>query len=135
LVIAVTGWTGATRLVRGQTLSIRNLDYVLAARALGAPAWRIMFVHILPNLISILVISLTIGIGGVILAESALSFLSLGVQPPTPTWGNMLDDSRDFFRTTPHLLILPGLVIFVTVLCLYIIGDGIRDAFDPTSMK
>lgn len=133
LVIAITGWTAAARLVRGQTPVIRNLDYITASRALGAPTWRILFVHLLPNLISILVISLSIGIGATILAESGLSFLNLGVQPPTPTWGNMLADSQSHFRAAPHLLIFPGLAIFITVLCLYVVGDGIRDAFDPTA--
>ncbi|MBK8027280.1 MAG: ABC transporter permease [Chloroflexi bacterium] len=133
LIIAVTSWTGAARLVRGETIARRELDYVLAARTLGASRWRIMFVHILPNLLSILAISLTVGIGGVILAESALSFLNLGVQPPTPTWGNMLIDSRIYYRTAPHLIVMPGLMISITVLCLYVLGDGLRDAFDPRS--
>lgn len=133
LVIAVTGWTGTTRLIRGQTLAIRDLDYVMAARALGAKPMRIMWSHIFPNLISLLAISLALGIGGVILAEAALSFLNLGVQAPTPTWGNMLTKSRSYFRSAGHLVVLPGLLISITVLCTYIIGDGIRDAFDPTS--
>lgn len=134
LVIAVTGWTGTTRLVRGQTIALRDLDYVTAARALGAKPTRIMWSHIFPNLISILAIALALGIGGVILAEAALSFLNLGVQQPTPTWGNMLTDSQEFFRRAGHQVILPGLLISITVLCTYIIGDGIRDAFDPTTV-
>jgi peptide/nickel transport system permease protein len=135
LIIAVTGWTGGVRLIRGQTLAIKNLDYILASQALGASTLRVLFVHILPNLTSILVISLTLGIGGTILAESGLSFLNLGVQPPTPTWGNMLSDAQSYFRTAGHLLIIPGLAIFITVLCLYILGDGLRDALDPTSQN
>lgn len=131
LVLALTGWTGDTRLIRGQTISMRDLDYVMAARALGASSWRIMYVHIMPNLISIVAISLAISIGAIILAEAALSYLSLGVQPPVPTWGNMLTDSRSYFRQAPYLVIAPGLLISITVLCLYLIGDGIRDAFDP----
>jgi peptide/nickel transport system permease protein len=130
-IIAITSWTGAARLVRGETIARRELDYVLAAQAVGASRWRIMFIHIMPNLFSILAISLTVGIGGVILAESALSFLNLGVQPPTPTWGNMLIDSRIYYRTAPHLIIMPGVFISITVLCLYVLGDGLRDAFDP----
>ena len=133
-VIAITGWTGTTRLIRGQTLAIRDLDYVMAARALGAKPIRIMWSHIFPNLISLLAISLALGIGGVILSEAALSFLSLGVQPPTPTWGNMLTDSQSYFRQAGHLVIMPGLLISITVLCTYIIGDGVRDAFDPTTV-
>jgi peptide/nickel transport system permease protein len=131
--IGLVSWTGTTRLIRGQTFSIRNLDYITSARALGASAWRIMYSHIFPNLISITAIALARFIGNLILAESALSFLGLGVQPPTATWGNMLTKSQEFFTTGPHLVVLPGLLITVTVLCLYIIGDGVRDAFDPQS--
>ena len=133
LVIALIGWTGTTRLVRGQTLSLRNLDYVLSARALGASSWRIMFLHITPNLISVVIISLASGIGTLILAESALSFLGLGVQPPQATWGNMLTKAQTFYVRGPHIVLMPGLLIFITVLCLYVAGDGLRDAFDPTT--
>jgi peptide/nickel transport system permease protein len=131
IIIALIGWTGTTRLMRGQTLRLRNLDYVLSARAMGASSWRVMLVHIVPNLFSITVISLAGGIGGLILAESVLSFLGLGVQPPTATWGNMLSNAQQMFRRGFHLVLMPGLMIFITVLCLYIIGDGLRDAFDP----
>lgn len=133
LVIALIGWTGTTRLIRGQTLSLRGLDYVTSARALGASSWRIMFVHIVPNLISVVMISLATNIGALILAESALSFLGLGVQPPAATWGNMLTKAQTFYVRGPHLVSVPGLMIFVTVLCLYVVGDGLRDAFDPTT--
>ncbi len=135
LVITLIGWTGTTRLIRGQTLSIRAKEYVLAARAMGANPFRILFQHILPNLISITVIQLALGIAGLILAESGLSYLGLGVQPPQATWGNMLTKSFQFFRHGPHLIIFPILMISVTVLCFYIIGDGIRDAFDPTLQR
>ncbi len=133
LVIALISWTGITRLTRGQTLSIRNLDYVMSARAMGASAPRIMLYHIAPNLISVTAIALARGIGGLMLTEAALSFLGLGVQPPQATWGNMLTNAQQFFRLGPHLIPPPGLAIWITVLCLYIVGDGIRDAFDPTS--
>jgi peptide/nickel transport system permease protein len=132
LVVSIVGWTGTYRLVRAQTFSVREMDYVLAAQAVGAKPTRIMFSHIMPNLISIAIVSLAFGVGGLILTESALSFLGLGVQPPHATWGNMLVKSQQFFKHGGHLVIFPGLCIFVTVLCLYIIGDGIRDAFDPT---
>jgi peptide/nickel transport system permease protein len=132
LVLALTGWTGTTRLIRGQTIGLRSLEYVTAARAVGASPWRIMFAHIVPNLISVTVISLAGGVGGLILTESALSFLRIGVQQPTPTWGNMLSDSQQYFRLGGHLVIMPGLLIFIVVLATYVIGDGIRDAFDPT---
>jgi len=133
-VIAMISWTGSMRLVRGQMLSLREQEYVVAAQALGASPWRVMYVHILPNLISIVVISMALSIAGLILTESALSYLGLGVQPPQATWGNMLSKSQQFFRQGPHLVVLPGLMIFITVLCAYIIGDGLRDAFDPTTM-
>jgi peptide/nickel transport system permease protein len=135
LVIALISWTGTMRLIRGQTLSIREKEYIIAAQAMGAGPVRVMFSHILPNLISVTVISLALGIAGLILTESALSYLGLGVQPPQATWGNMLTKSQQFFRLGPHLVIFPGLMIFITVLCFYIIGDGIRDAFDPTLQR
>ena len=133
LVIALISWTGSMRLVRGQMLALREQDYVLAAQALGARSSRVMFVHILPNLLSIAITAMAISIAGLILAESALSYLGLGVQPPQATWGNMLSKSQQFFRQGPHLVIFPGLMIFITVLCAYIIGDGMRDALDPTT--
>ncbi len=132
LVLGFLGWTGTTRLVRGETFSLREREFVISARAAGATDLRIMFVHILPNLISIVVVTLAIDIGVLILVESGLSYLGLGVPPPTPSWGNMLTDSQSFINRAPHLVILPGLLITITVLCLYVIGDGIRDAFDPT---
>lgn len=135
-VIALISWTGVTRLIRGQTLQIRNLDYVLSARALGASVWRIMFVHIAPNLISITVIVLMRSIGGLMLAEAGLSFLGFGVQIPQATWGNMLTDAQEYVRAGGiHLILPPGFCIWITVLCLYVIGDRVRDAFDPTSNK
>lgn len=135
IVLGLLGWTGTMRLVRGETLSLREREFIIAAKAIGASPWRVMFVHILPNLFSVIVITLAIDIGVLILVEAALSFLGLGVKPPTPTWGNMLTNAQEFFTKGGHLVILPGLLIFITVLCLYIIGDGIRDAFDPTSQK
>jgi len=133
LVIALIGWTGTTRLIRGQTFALRNLEYVTSAKALGASSFRIMFVHIMPNLVSVVMISLATSIGSLILTESALSFLGLGVQPPEATWGNMLTKAQTFYVRGPGLVLMPGLLIFVTVLCLYVAGDGLRDAFDPTT--
>lgn len=134
LVLAFLTWTVTTRLVRGETFSIRERDYIMSARSIGATDFQIMFQHILPNLFSVTIITLAINIGNVILIESALSFLGVGVQPPTATWGNMLSNSRTFFKQGPHLVVLPGVLIMVTVLCLYIIGDGLRDAFDPKTV-
>ncbi len=131
LVLGILGWTGITRLVRAETYSIKEREYIIAARAIGASNWRIMFIHIVPNIFSLLIITLSQAIGGLILAESALSFLGFGVQPPTPTWGNMLSGGLEYARKAPHLVYLPGLLITTTVFCLYLIGDGLRDAFDP----
>ena len=134
LVLAFLTWTTTTRLVRGETLSIRERDYIVSARAVGASDFEIMVRHIVPNLLSLTIVTLAINIGNVILIESALSFLGVGVQPPTATWGNMLSNSQSFFKKGPHLVIFPGLLIMLTVLCLYIIGDGLRDAFDPKTV-
>ncbi len=131
LVFGLLGWTGTTRLVRGETYSIKEREYAIAARASGASDIRLMFVHIVPNIFSLLIITLSQAMGGLILAESALSFLGFGIKAPLPTWGNMLSEGLDYLRRGPHLVVLPGLLITITVLCLYIIGDGLRDAFDP----
>jgi peptide/nickel transport system permease protein len=131
LILALLSWSGTMRFVRGETLSHREREYVVAARALGANPLRIMFIHILPNVFSILIIDLATTIASLILVESALSFLNLGVSPPTPTWGNMLSKSREFFTSGIHLVIFPGVLIVITVLSLFLIGDGLRDAFDP----
>jgi len=135
LILTFLGWTGTMRLVRGETLARRELEYTVAARAMGAGSWRIMFVHILPNIFSIIVVTLAIDVGSLILTEAALSFLGLGVRPPTPSWGNMLNNAQSFFDRGAHLVVLPGFLIVLTVLCLYIIGDGMRDAFDPQASK
>ena len=137
LIVAVTliSWVGTYRLTRGQTLSLREREYIIAARALGARPFRIIFQHIMPNLISLIMIDLATGIAGLILLESALSYLGLGVQPPQATWGNMLTNSLQYFRHGPHLIIFPILMISVTVECFYLIGDGLRDAFDPTFQR
>lgn len=135
LVLALLSWTDTMRLVRGETLSQRNREYVVAAQAIGAGSRRIMFTHIIPNIFSVLIVSLAINIGGLILTEAGLSFLGLGIQEPIPSWGNMLTKSSEFFRQGPHLSVIPGVLITVTVLCLYVIGDGLRDAFDPQATK
>lgn len=131
-IIVLITWTPTTRLVRGDTLSIRSREYIVSAQAIGASHFRIMQVHILPNVLSLTIVTLARNIGIVMLIEASLSFLGLGVQPPTATWGNMLSKSREFITKAPHLMIFPGLLITIVVLCLYIVGDGFRDAFDPT---
>ena len=117
-ILVVLGWTGAARIVRGETFSLREREFVIAARALGAKNSRIMFVHIVPNVLSVLLIALARSIGGLILAESGLSFLGFGVKPPTPSWGNMLAGDLGLLREAPHLVFAPGLLITITVLCL-----------------
>jgi len=131
LVIGAISWMSVARLVRGQVFAAREQDYVLAARAIGATNRRIMWVHILPNVISIVLIIMGMDIGGVILWESAISYLGFGVQPPMASWGNMLTDAASFIFQAPWLMIAPGFLISLTVLCLYLIGDGLRDALDP----
>ena len=131
VVLAALGWVGTSRLVRGEVLSLKERDYVLAARALGASDFRILVSHILPNVFSIVMVTMTIIAGNLILIESGLSYLGVGIQPPTPTWGNMLTDSRSYFVTGVHLVFTPGILIMITVLCFYLVGDGLRDALDP----
>ena len=131
VVLAALGWVGTSRLVRGEVLSLKERDYVLAARALGASDFRILVWHILPNVFSIVMVTMTIIAGNLILTESGLSYLGVGIQPPTPTWGNMLTDSRSYFVTGVHLVFTPGILIMLTVLCFYLVGDGLRDALDP----
>ena len=130
-VLAALGWVGTSRLVRGEVLSLKERDYVLAARALGASDVRILIIHILPNVFSIVMVTMTIIAGNLILIESGLSYLGVGIQPPTPTWGNMLTDSRSYFVSGVHLVFTPGILIMITVLCFYLVGDGLRDALDP----
>jgi peptide/nickel transport system permease protein len=131
VILGFLGWTGTSRLVRGEVFSLRERDYVTAARALGASRITLMLRHVLPNAIPIVIVITMIDVGTVILVESALSFLGLGVQPPTATWGNMLSNAQSYFHLGQHLVIFPGLLITITVLCLYLIGDGLRDALDP----
>ena len=131
VIMAALGWVGTTRLVRGETLSLKERDYVLAARALGASDLRILVSHIVPNVFSLVMVTMTIIAGNLILFEAGLSYLGVGIQPPTPSWGNMLTDSRSYFVTGVHLVVWPGILIMVTVLCFYLVGDGLRDALDP----
>lgn len=130
--IGLVSWTDVSRIVRGQVFQVKQMEYITAARALGVRTAKIIIGHVLPNVIPVAIIFAAQVIGGVILFESALSFLGLGVQPPTATWGNMLNKATSYFSLGPHLVIWPGLLISLTVLCLYIIGDGLRDALDPT---
>src|SRR5947207_3099549 len=130
VVIGLVGWAGMARLVRGQVLVVRALDYVQAARALGASDARLVSRHILPNVLAPVIIAATLGVGGAIMAEAALSFLGLGAQPPTPSWGAMVAEGRDLLRVAPWVSLFPGLAIGVAVLGLNLVGDGLRDALD-----
>jgi peptide/nickel transport system permease protein len=132
LVIGLLSWMSTARIVRATVLSIRERDYTLAARAVGVPDPRIIVRHILPNSLAPIIVGATLGVGGAIIAESSLSFLGLGVQPPTPSWGNMLQDSQSTMASRPWLTIFPGMAILVTVLSINFLGDGLRDALDPT---
>jgi peptide/nickel transport system permease protein len=131
LAIAVVSIPGFARLTRAQMLSERERDYVLAAESLGSSDARIVFKHLLPNIAGAVVIQATLAIAGAILAESSLSFLGLGVQPPTPSWGEMLNTARGYLRDAPWMAIAPGSLIFVSVLAFNLVGDGLRDALDP----
>ena len=131
LALSVIGWVGYARLVRGQALRAREFEFVQAARALGANSGRIVITHILPTAFPAVVVQASLGMAGAIIAEASLSFLGLGVQPPTPSWGTMLDAGRSHLFDAPHLTIFPGLAIAVLVLGFNFLGDGLRDRIDP----
>jgi peptide/nickel transport system permease protein len=128
--IGILGWTTIARVFRSSILSVKQNDYVEAARAMGASDLRIMSRHILPNALAPIIVYATMSLGGVILTEAALSFLGLGVQPPTPSWGRMLNEAQSYIVTQPALFIWPGLAIIMTVLAFVLLGDGLRDALD-----
>src|SRR6266581_418364 len=130
VVIGIVGWAGMARIVRGQVLLTRGLESVQAARALGASDARIIARHLLPTVIAPVIVAATLGIGGAIMAEAALSFIGLGAQPPTPSWGAMVAEGRDLLRVAPWVSIAPGVAIGLTVLGLNLLGDGLRDALD-----
>ena len=130
LALCLIGWVGYARLVRGQVLYVRELDYVTAAQALGASSARVIALHIIPNLIAPVIVEATFGMAGAILAEASLSFLGLGVQPPTPSWGAMLNEGRQFLLLAPHTTTFPGLAIMLVVLGFNFLGDGLRDYLD-----
>jgi peptide/nickel transport system permease protein len=131
VIIGLTGWMGITRLVRADFISLKERDFVLAARVIGASDMRIIFVHILPNAMASILVAATLGIAGAILTESALSFLGIGVQPPMPSWGNILTAGKDNIDIAWWLSLYPGLAILITVLGYNLLGEGIRDSLDP----
>jgi peptide/nickel transport system permease protein len=135
LALSIIGWVGYARLVRGQALRAREFEFVQAARASGASAPRIVIRHVLPTAIPAVVVQATLGMAGAIIAEAALSFLGLGVQPPTPSWGTMLDAGRAHLFDAPHLTVFPGLAIALLVLGFNFLGDGLRDRVDPKMVR
>jgi peptide/nickel transport system permease protein len=133
--VAMVGWTTVARLVRGATLSLRAQEFVRAAVALGASPLRIMLVHILPNLASPIIVATTMSVGGIILLESVLSFLGLGIEPPMPSWGNMLTGAQETIGLAPQLALYPGLLIFATVIACNFLGDALQEALDPRAQR
>ena len=131
IVIGITGWTGIARIVRGEFFKLREQDFVVASRALGSKDWWIIFKHILPNAMAPVMVSATFGIASTILIESSLSFLGFGVQPPTPSWGDILSQSRDFIDFAWWLTLIPGFAIFITITSYNVVGEGLQDALDP----
>ena len=135
IAIGLVSWPGIVRLVRGQVLSVKYQEYVLAAQTIGLNSGKVLWKHILPNCISPIVVTYTLGIGSAILAEASLSFLGLGAQPPTPSWGSMINLGKDFIRTAPWISVAPGVAIAITVLAFNLLGDSIRDHLDPHMKK
>lgn len=131
IVIGATTWARYARVVRGDVLSLKERDFIMSARALGAREWRIIWRHIVPNLLGPVIVLASLGVGSIIILESALSFLGLGVRPPNPSWGGILADGRAFITLYPHISIAPGVMIVLTVLVFSFVGDGLRDALDP----
>jgi peptide/nickel transport system permease protein len=132
VVIALVSWTYPARLFRSQILTTREQTYILAARCLGLPGNRIFLRHVLPHLLPLMIVFLALGIPTTIFAEASLSFLGLGVPPPAPSWGSMIQDGVAYYRAAPWVVLFPGLAIMITVVCFNLLGAGLRDAMDPT---
>ena len=135
IALSIIGWVSYARLVRGQVLKVREMEFIVAAEALGANSVRVIAGHVLPNVLSPVIVMATLGLAGAILAEASLSFLGLGVQPPTPSWGAMLTAGRRYIGRADHLAIFPGVAIMIAVMGLNFLGDGLVDAFDPKHKK
>jgi peptide/nickel transport system permease protein len=131
VIIAVVGWGGISRLVRGEVLSVKNRDFIIAARSIGASDVRLLLRHILPNVLAVMIVAASLNVGAIIITESILDFIGLGIQPPTASWGNMLTNSQTYFYHSIWLVLLPGTLIFITVLAMNLLGNAMRDAFDP----
>jgi len=130
-IIASVNWGVVARLVRGEVLSVKNRDFILATRSLGASNLRLMLRHLLPNVLPVMIVAASLGVGAIILVEAALDFLGLGIAPPTPSWGNMLSNTQTYYEHSTWLVVFPGVMIFVTVLAANLFGNAVRDAFDP----
>lgn len=137
LALCVIGWVGYARVMRGQVLKVREYDFVQAARALGASNMRILFTHIMPNAVQPLIVQASLGMAGAVISEASLSFLGLGIPPPAPSWGTMIEESRGFdvLYNAPHVFLFPGIAIALTVLAFNFIGDGLREYLDPKQRK
>ncbi|MDY6940517.1 MAG: ABC transporter permease [Cyanobacteriota bacterium] len=135
LVIGSLNWMSVARLVRANFLTLREMEFVAAARILGATPWRLIWVHLIPNVFGTVTVAATLAVGTAIITESTLSFLGLGFPPDIPTWGRMLYDARNYLESAPHMALFPGLAIFLTVLSINFIGDGLRDAIDPQTRQ
>lgn len=135
IVLGVVGWTTMARVVRGKVLSLREMEFVHSARAVGAGHLRILLRHILPNVVGPVIVLATIGVAQMILAESTLSYLGLGTPPPTPSWGRMLYEGQSYYRNAPHLILAPGIAVLITVLGFNLLGEGLRDALDPKDKR
>lgn len=133
--LAASNWPGTARMIRGQILSIREMDFIRAERALGVPSWIIIRKHLIPNSIAPVVVGISAGVGSVMLLESSLSFLGLGIQPPGASWGNMIADNLDLWRIYPHLVAVPGITLAIAVFGFNFLGDGINDAMNPRLIK
>jgi peptide/nickel transport system permease protein len=131
LALCIIGWVGYARVMRGQVLKVREYDFVQAAKALGASNMRILFTHIMPNAIQPLIVQASLGMAGAVLSEASLSFLGLGIPPPAPSWGTMIEEARQYFAIYPHVLFFPGVAIALTVLAFNFLGDGLRQYLDP----
>jgi peptide/nickel transport system permease protein len=131
LILGLLSWTGVARVIRAEFLSLKEREFVMAAHLIGVSDLRIISRHILPNVAAVIIVAATLMVATAILAESALSYLGYGIQPPTASWGNMLQNAQRFFRTNPMLAIYPGILISLTVICINFVGDGLRDALDP----
>ncbi len=135
LVIGIVYWTPMTRVIHGEVLSIREKEFVDAARLTGCTNARLLYRHILPHLVAPIIVYISLGIATTILFESTLSYIGLGVQPPTPSWGQMISEGQPYYLSAPHLVLYPGLMIMITVLAFNLVGDGLRDAFDPQQRR